>query len=95
MVWFGRDASEKGVAGLTESLISSLFAIAKGLYKVQESEFSDVIGTSKIKRRRLPKHSVSSLYSILFDFYAIPSPIDCFKYSSTLLQEQDVTCANK
>ncbi len=33
MVWFGRDASEKGVAGLTDSLISSLFAIAKGLVK--------------------------------------------------------------
>ncbi len=33
LVWFGRDASETGVAGLTESLISSLFAIAKGLEK--------------------------------------------------------------
>ncbi len=33
LVWFGRDASEKGVAGLTESLISSLFAIANGLEK--------------------------------------------------------------
>ncbi len=33
LVWFGRDASEKGVAGLTGSLISSLFAIAKGLVK--------------------------------------------------------------
>jgi hypothetical protein len=33
LVWFGRDASEKGVAGLTDSLISSLFAIAKGLVK--------------------------------------------------------------
>jgi hypothetical protein len=33
LVWFGRDASEKGVAGLTESLISSLFAIAQGLEK--------------------------------------------------------------
>jgi hypothetical protein len=30
LVWFGRDATEKGVAGLTESLISSLFAISKG-----------------------------------------------------------------
>ncbi len=26
LVWFGRDATEKGAAGLTESLISSLFA---------------------------------------------------------------------
>jgi|688.fasta_scaffold339524_2 hypothetical protein len=34
-VWFGRDATEKGVAGLTESLISSLFAIAKGLEKYE------------------------------------------------------------
>jgi hypothetical protein len=33
MVLVGRDTSEKGVAGLTESLISSLFAIAKGLEK--------------------------------------------------------------
>ncbi len=33
LVWFGRYASEKGVAWLTESLISSLFAIAKGLEK--------------------------------------------------------------
>jgi hypothetical protein len=31
--WFGRDASEKGVAGLTESL--SLFAIAKGLVRCE------------------------------------------------------------
>jgi hypothetical protein len=33
LVWFGRDTSEKGVAGLTGSLISSLFVIAKGLEK--------------------------------------------------------------
>ncbi len=33
LVWFGRDTTEKGVAGLTESLISSPFAIAKGLVK--------------------------------------------------------------
>jgi hypothetical protein len=33
LVWLGIDATEKGVAGLTESLISSLFAIAKGLVK--------------------------------------------------------------
>jgi hypothetical protein len=33
LVWFGRDASKKGAAGLTENLISSLFAIAKGLVK--------------------------------------------------------------
>jgi hypothetical protein len=36
LVWFGRDASEKGVAGLRESLISSLFAIAKGLEKYRD-----------------------------------------------------------
>ena len=35
LVWFGRDASEKGVAGLTESLISSPLAIAKGLVKYE------------------------------------------------------------
>jgi hypothetical protein len=35
LVWFGRDAHEKGVAGLTESLISSLFAIAKGLVEYE------------------------------------------------------------
>jgi hypothetical protein len=35
LVWFGRDASEKGVAGLTVSLISSPFAIAKGLVKYE------------------------------------------------------------
>ncbi len=35
LVWFGRDASEKGVAGLTESLISSPLAIAKGLVKFE------------------------------------------------------------
>ncbi len=35
LVWFGRDATEKGVAGLTESLISSPFAIAKGLVKYE------------------------------------------------------------
>jgi hypothetical protein len=35
MVWFGRDASKKGVLGLTESLISSPFAIAKGLVKYE------------------------------------------------------------
>jgi hypothetical protein len=42
LVWFGRDATEKGVAGLTESLISSPFAIAiaiaiaKGLVKYEK-----------------------------------------------------------
>ncbi len=45
-VWFVRDATEKGVAGLTESLISSLFAIAKGLVKY-EFEFLDVIGIGR------------------------------------------------
>ncbi len=35
LVWFGRDASEKGVAGLTESTISSPLAIAKGLVKYE------------------------------------------------------------
>jgi hypothetical protein len=35
LVWFGRDATEKGVAGLTESLISSPFATAKGLVKYE------------------------------------------------------------
>jgi hypothetical protein len=34
LVWFGRDAPERSVAGLGESLISSPFAIfAKGLEK--------------------------------------------------------------
>ncbi len=36
LVWFGTDATKKGVAGLTESLISSLFAIAKGLVKYEK-----------------------------------------------------------
>ncbi len=35
MVWFGRDAAEKGVAELTESLIASPFAIAKRLVKYE------------------------------------------------------------
>ncbi len=37
VVWLGTGASEKDVraAGLTESLISSLFAIAKGLVKYE------------------------------------------------------------
>jgi hypothetical protein len=37
LVWFGRDASEKGVAGLRERLISSHFAkFAKGLEKYEQ-----------------------------------------------------------
>ncbi len=37
LVWFGRDTSEKSVAGLRESLISSPFAkFAKGLEKYRK-----------------------------------------------------------
>ncbi len=45
LVWFGRNASEKGVAGLTESLISSLFAIAKGLEKYKRLNSRTLFGT--------------------------------------------------
>jgi hypothetical protein len=44
LVWFGRDASEKGVAGLTESLIFSLFAIAKGLVKYERPNSGKKLG---------------------------------------------------
>jgi hypothetical protein len=36
LVWFGRDTSEKSVAGLRESLISSPFENAKGLEKYRK-----------------------------------------------------------
>jgi hypothetical protein len=59
LVWFGRDASEKGVAGLTENIISSLFAIAKGLVKY-EAEFLDVIGTKVFRVFLLAVHKVQA-----------------------------------
>jgi hypothetical protein len=65
MVWFGRDATEKGVTGLKESLILSLFEIAKGLVKYH-AEFLGVIGTK-----------VFRVFSLLFTTFTngfTPSP---------------------
>jgi hypothetical protein len=39
LAWFGTDATEKGVTGLTEILISSLSAIAKELVKYERPNF--------------------------------------------------------
>jgi hypothetical protein len=57
LVWVGRDATEKGVAGLTESLISSPFAILPKL--------RDVV----VKIVELPLYILSSLVHRGFGVY--------------------------